>query len=369
VRQLGLEARVHSALGALPEDLARGPVGLAVSGGSDSIALLHLAARWRPEGLRVFTVDHRLRTASAAEAETVAALCRKLGLAHETLVWTSPSSGQPAARRARHALLASALKAAGGQLLLTGHSATDQAETVLMRVRQGSGWYGLAAMRALSLSPVWPQGAGVWIARPLLGETRGALRGWLGGQGAEWVDDPSNANPAFERVRVRARLAASGDALTARILRCQQGAARLRAIEDARLAAWLGARVEILGSGGVRLSLAGLAPETAARALGVLLQCVGGRETPPRSAALAALVARIEGGPAFRGATLGGVRLRPVRGGTALFPETGGQPGSPDSALLTARVSAFRRLFINSAQEIDAGSGKESFLQGMEPIF
>jgi tRNA(Ile)-lysidine synthase len=369
VQELGFEARVLAALDALPEDLTQGPVGLAVSGGSDSLALLHLAARWHPQALRVFTVDHRLRAASAAEAETVAAHCRKLGLAHQTLVWTAPVPRQSDARRARHALLASALKATGGELFLTGHSATDQAETVLMRIRQGSGVYGLAAMRTLSLSPVWPEGEGVWIARPLLGETRRAIRDWLAGQGSDWIDDPSNTHPAFERARVRARLARSGNALTARLLRCQQGAARLRAIEDARLAAWLGARVDIVPAGGARVSLAGLAPETAARALGVMLQCVAGRDTPPRSQAVAALAGRIAAGSAFRGATLSGVRLRPVRGGTLLVPEAEKPAGAPDYAALTARVSAFRRLFINSAQEFDAGSGKESFLQGMEPIF
>ena len=370
MRKLDLTTRFDAALGAVPEDLVAGPIGLAVSGGSDSLALLHLAHQWaRPRGakLLVLTVDHRLRPAAAAEAAEVARLAGELGLAHQTLAWDAPVGRQSAARRARHALLAGALRAAGGHLLLTGHTADDQAETVLMRARQGSGWYGLAGMRALSLSPVWPEGEGVWIARPLLGETREDLRTWLDGQGGGWIEDPSNTNPAFERVRVRARLAASR-ALKDRTLACQQHFADLRRLEDALLANWLGRHVHIGADGTVIAHLADLPPERAARGLGVLLQCVAGRETPPRSEALLDLAARSLAVPAFRGATLGGVRLRPSRAGLKLAPEPGARQNPPSPEALTARINAFRRLFINSAQEFVAGAGKESFLQGLAPI-
>ena len=371
MRELDLTARFDAALGAVPEDLRGGPIGLAVSGGSDSLALLHLAHLWaRPRGakLLVLTVDHRLRAASSAEAARVAALANELGLAHQTLAWDAPVARQSAARRARHALLAGALKAAGGHLLLTGHTADDQAETVLMRARQGSGWYGLAGMRPLSLSPVWPEGAGVWIARPLLRETREDLRNWLAGQGSGWIDDPSNTNPAFERVRIRARLSES-PSLARRTLACQIRFADLRRLEDALLANWLGRHVHIGADGTVIAQLADLSPERAARGLGVLLQCVAGRETPPRSEALLNLAARSLAAPAFRGATLGGVRLRPSRAGLKLAPEPGARQTPPSPEALTARINAFRRLFINSAQEFVAGAGKESFLQGLVPIF
>ena len=353
MRQLDLQARFDAALGAVPEDLRTGPIGLAVSGGSDSRALLHLACHWASahgRTLRVLTVDHRLRPEAAAEAHDVAALCQSLGLAHQTLAWEAPVARQSAARRARHALLASALRAAGGQLLLTGHTATDQAETVLMRARQGSGWYGLAGMRALSLSPVWPEGEGVWIARPLLGETRETLRDWLEREGEAWIDDPSNINPAFERVRVR-RLLAGADGLLARTLACQQGFGRLRAIEDACLANWL-LGVGVVTDGSATAGLAGLPPERAARGLGVLLQCVAGRETPPRSESLASLAARISAPSGFRGATLGGVRLRPRRNGLRLSAEPASGISPTDPGVLAARITAMARLFINSAQEL-----------------
>lgn len=372
MQELGLQSRFDAALGSVPEDLRAGPIGLAVSGGSDSVALLHLACRSAAacgQSFLVLTVDHRLRPEAAAEAQQVAALCIRLGLAHQTLAWEAPVARQSAARRARHALLASALRIAGGQLLLTGHTATDQAETVLMRARQGSGWYGLAGMRALSLSPVWPEGEGLWIARPLLGETRGALRGWLEGKGEDWIDDPSNTNPAFERIRIRLQLAARGRDLHARTLACQQGFGRLRAVEDAFLARWLGMAVSLAPDGAVTARLTGLPPERAARALGILLQCVAGRETPPRSENLAGLAARCLGEPAFRGATLGGVRVRPSRAGLKLAPEPGARQNPPAPDVLAARINAFRRLFINSAQDFVAGAGKESFLQGLAPIF
>lgn len=369
MQELGLPSRFDAALASVPEDLRARPVGLAVSGGSDSTALLHLGAAWaRRTGaaLAIFTVDHRLRAASAAEAASVADACRTLGLTHRTLVWDTPVARQSAARRARHALLAGALKDVGGSLLLTGHTATDQAETVLMRIRQGSGWYGLAGMRRLSLSPVWPEGEGVWIARPLLAETRETLRDWLAREGAGWIDDPSNENPAFERVRTR-RLVAGGDsAVHCRTLACQQGFARLRAIEDAHLARWLGNSISVRPDGQLGVRLQGLGPERAARALGVLIQCVAGRETPPRAEALARLAARCLAPNGFRGATLGGVRLRPGKGGLVLAPEASGG-AAPGPA--TARITAFRRLFINSAQELGNCSGNESFLQGLMPIF
>jgi hypothetical protein len=127
--------------------------------------------------------------------------------------------------------------------------------------------------------------------------------------------------------------------------------------------------VHIGADGTVIAHLADLAPERAARGLGILLQCVAGRETPPRSEALLELAARSLATPAFRGATLGGVRLRPSRAGLKLAPEPGARQNPPSPEALTARINAFRRLFINSAHDFVADAGKESFLKGLAPIF
>jgi tRNA(Ile)-lysidine synthase len=371
VRQLDLHVHLSAALGAVPDDLMAGPIGLAVSGGSDSSALLHLVHRWalaRRADLIVLTVDHRLRDGSGADAAALAGIASGLGLAHRTLVWDAPVSRHAAARRARHRLLASAMRDAGGKLLLTGHTVDDQAETVLMRLRQGSGPYGLAGMRAVSPSPVWPEGEGIWIARPLLGETRRDLRVWLAGQGACWTEDPSNANTAFERVRIRQRLGAH-PGLTARVLACQTRFAVLRAINDAGLARWLGEAVRATGDGAVLAGFNGEPCARAARGLGIIIQCVTGRGTPPRSEALAALAARLALPDTFRGATLGGARLKPSRGAVRISAEHAGNPGLPGPGEVSARLDTFRRLFLNSAQEIAAGGGKESFLKELVPIF
>lgn len=363
------DAAFRGALAALPQALLRGPIGLAVSGGSDSLALLKLAAGWAERSgaaLAVFTVNHGLRAGAAAEAACVAAHCARLGIAHRTLTLEGLAPRQAALRRARHAALALALREAGGRLLLTGHTADDQGETVLMRARQGSGWYGLAGMRTLTLSPVWPEGAGVWIARPLMGLRRQDLRDWLRGQGVGWAEDPSNADPAFERVRMRAVLK-DAPGLFDRILTCQQNFARLRLIEDRALARWLQMQVRMTASG-LEVDFSGLPPERAARALGILVQAVAGRETPPRSEALARLAADLSKDSGFRGATLGGVRLSPARGGVRIRPEARDMPADPPG-WLAARLALQAVSLSSSRTEIDAVAGKESFLHSSVPMF
>ena len=188
-------------------------IAAAVSGGADSMALLLLAARWAPgAGARLvaLTVDHGLRAESAAEAARVAAWCAARGIAHRVLEWrgAKPAAGlQEAARTARYGLLAGWCRRGGIVHLLTGHNAGDQAETFLMRLRRGSGVAGLAGMPAVAVRD------GVRVLRPLLGVRRERLEAALEAAGEAWIEDPSNRDPAFERVRVRAdaaRLEAAG---------------------------------------------------------------------------------------------------------------------------------------------------------------
>ncbi len=177
-------------------------IALGVSGGGDSIALMALVARWitpHETQVIVLTVDHGLRAESAKEAEFVKNLAKQYGFEHNTLTWSGwdgHGNIQNAARSARYGLMSEAL---GNNVpLLTGHTMDDQAETVLLRIKRGSGVDGLAAMRQHNV-----RDDGLTIVRPLLSFRRDELRGYLRSQGQTWIDDPSNDNTDFDRVVMR----------------------------------------------------------------------------------------------------------------------------------------------------------------------
>jgi tRNA(Ile)-lysidine synthase len=196
---------------------ALGPCALAVSGGSDSTALMVLYADWlrrhreQPKRCTVLTVDHGLRPSSAGEARAVAATAAELGFRHATLAWEGqkPRAGiQAAARAARYGLMGDYMRAHGITLLLTGHTRDDQAETLLMRLARGSGLDGLAAMAPLAplvdRGAVTDDGGELWIGRPFLDVPKLTLRATLEARKMRWMEDPSNIAPEFERARLRA---------------------------------------------------------------------------------------------------------------------------------------------------------------------
>jgi tRNA(Ile)-lysidine synthase len=180
---------------------------LAVSGGPDSMALLHGAAAlvrsgaraWR---LRVAHLDHALRPESADDAAFVADVAAALGLACEVrrmdVAARANESGislEEAGREARYAFLGELAERHRADVA-TAHTLDDASETVLINLLRGS---GLAGARGI------PARRGA-VVRPLLGERRAALRGMLDAAGIAYRDDPSNADPAFLRNRVRAEL-------------------------------------------------------------------------------------------------------------------------------------------------------------------
>ena len=191
---------------------------LAVSGGSDSTALLLLAARWakglkkrikRAPKLLAVTVDHGLRSESAREAAAVGRFARRLGVRHTVLRWrgAKPKTGlQEAARHARYRLLAQAATRAGCEHVLTAHTLDDQAETVLFRLARGSGLTGLAGMAYALPIPVGEEQA-VFLVRPLLGVSKARLAATLRAAGVRHSEDPSNRDPRFARTRLRTLLA------------------------------------------------------------------------------------------------------------------------------------------------------------------
>ena len=185
-----------------------GRVGVAVSGGPDSLALLLLAAAARPGQVEAATIDHGLRPEARDEAAMVGRVCEQLGVPHAILTarWSEvPETAiQERARQQRYLLLGYWAEERGLDAIVTAHHAEDQAETLIMRLARGSGVKGLAGMRPRSVSP----GAHVRLARPLLGWRRAELQQVCAAAGVTPATDPSNHDDRFERVRVRRALAA-----------------------------------------------------------------------------------------------------------------------------------------------------------------
>lgn len=183
------------------------PIIVAVSGGSDSIALLLLASSWAKSvdaSLQIVTIDHGLRPEAAAEAAFVSGVSEGLGLPHLTLAWDGikPDSGiSQAARNARYELLEEFAFDIGAKTILVGHTANDQAETILMRNARGEDGQqgrGLSGIASLMLLPKRTK-----LVRPLLDVSRSDLRAYLKDMNQSWIEDPSNSDEAYERVRIR----------------------------------------------------------------------------------------------------------------------------------------------------------------------
>lgn len=181
-------------------------LGVAVSGGGDSMALLRLAHSWacqRDMTLHIATVDHGLRAQSAQEAAMVGRCAARLGLSHQTLDWRGwdgHGNLQDMARQARKHLLSGWAQQQSLDAVALGHTRADQAETLLMRLARGSGVEGLAAMPARDIAH-----GTTWL-RPLLDMGRARLRDYLRALSEDWVDDPSNLDTSFDRVKARQAL-------------------------------------------------------------------------------------------------------------------------------------------------------------------
>lgn len=260
---------------------------VAVSGGSDSLGLLvaldEAATRLARTDVSISaaTVDHGLRTQSAAEAAMVAQLCAGRKISHETLVWRGekPATGlMAAARDARYGLLAGHAGRIGADVIAVAHTLDDQAETFTMRMgRSGAPPVSGMASRTLTLGRIW-------VDRPFLAVSRRAIRAYLQAKGVNWVDDPSNDNLHYERVRIRRALDGAVAAPAAAADRA--GHSRARRSEDA--AALLDAAVRIHGAAVAEIDLAALLaePEAARYLLNMLVAILGGDAHGPGRAAL-----------------------------------------------------------------------------------
>lgn len=310
-----------------------GPViAVGVSGGADSLALCLLAAAWvRARGgrLTALIVDHGLRPASADEAAATAHRLAGLGVPAAILPWqgAKPAAGvQARARRARLRLMLAWCRERGVLHLLLAHHARDQRETVLMRLLRGSGIEGLAGMRAVV------ETGHLRLLRPLLTVEPERLRAWLRARDLTWIEDPSNADPAFARARLRqawTRLAASG--ITDADLDRLQVRARAAAdgLDDAVTALLVRAcRLDPAGWASLDRSVLAAAPgEIAWRALARVLALVGGRAWLPGWTEAARLLARI-GSTTAAGALgcLSGARVIAAGGRILVVRECRGLP-------------------------------------------
>jgi tRNA(Ile)-lysidine synthase len=298
-------ARMMAAVGPFE---ARPRLAVAVSGGADSLALALLCQAWaaaRGGEAIALTVDHGLRPASAAEARQVVGWLAARGIARRRLVWRHPD-GKPVAalqaeaREARYRLLTNACRRAGVLHLLLAHHAGDQAETMLMRLARGGGPDGLAGMAAVVARD------GVRLVRPLLGVPPARLRATLRAAGQEWIEDPSNSDPRFERVRWRSMIppALAPDIASAGV---ELGVERRR--RDGEVGDLLAAaRFDPAGFVAMpRAAVAAAAAENALRAVARCLVAVGGDAYAPARGSLARLLDGVlrDG----RGRTLGGCRV------------------------------------------------------------
>jgi len=277
-------------------------IGVALSGGPDSVALLLLAAAAWPGLVAAATVDHGLRAESQAEAALAASICSQIGVPHRILPTVVPrrASVQAAARESRYAALRAWAEERGIAAVVTAHHADDQAETVMMRLARGSGVAGLAGIRARSnLS------AGIMLIRPLLGWRRCELAAIVTSAGFAVVDDPSNRDDAFDRVRMRRRLAAAEWIDPLALGRSAAALAEVDALLDELTASRAAERLST-GDGWAQLFPDGVAPVILRRLVIRALAHVS-PDASPRGQQLSALLDRLAAGQTC---TLGGALCR-----------------------------------------------------------
>lgn len=292
-------------------------IAVGVSGGADSMALTLLLSRWvadRGGTLLALTVDHGLRPDSRVEAEQVAAWMAARAIAHHILPWRGPkpiTGIQAGARHVRLRLLADAAADAGILHLALAHHGDDQAETHRLRADRSSGPQGLAGMPAIR------EMERLRLIRPLLPVSKGRLVATCRAGGQEWVEDPSNRNPAFARARLRL-----SESVGAAEMAAAAAVAQARARSDEQTASLLSRHARFQPEGWVQLDQE-LLSQPAAIAGGLiatLLRAVGGATYPPSPGAVGDLVTGLAADPK-QGRTLGGCRFMPVTGGWRLLRE------------------------------------------------
>jgi len=286
-----LAKRFAQAMQAVPVSVDA-PLAIAFSGGGDSLALLALTCDLYPHhNIHALIVDHALRRESVEEARRAAVMATTVGATAHILTNRTPRAGHKHARAARYTLLAKACHDLGAKTLYLAHTLDDQEETFAIRLARGSTARGLAAMSARAPLPAWPQGRDLWLARPLLTMRRDELRQWLRARSLDWIDDPSNQNRRYNRVRVRQHLAALQEAglQSGRIAHSVHLLGQLENESRQQAKALLDKCLQLYPTGYARLRCKTVlqAPgPIRERALGAVLASVAGRGTMPISNAM-----------------------------------------------------------------------------------
>lgn len=312
-------------------------IAVAVSGGSDSMALTLLLRDWADatgKRLTAITVNHGLRQESGDEASQVAAWLAERAISHVTLDWEGekPESNlQSAARKARYALMDEWSGENGVSCLALAHQLEDQAETFLLRLGRGSGVYGLAAMDSC-LKPAAPNAP--WRIRPLLDVPKARLKATLEARGQEWIEDPSNRHTKFSRVRVRAlrEPLASVGITPQRLATTARHLARARSFIEAQADAVLAESTTLQRGGYCSVNVPALVAaheEVGLRALSRILMAVSGAEYAPRFERLERLWSRLASGSLGGGTTLLGCRIKPAKHGEVFVFRELRSMGSP----------------------------------------
>jgi tRNA(Ile)-lysidine synthase len=314
-------------------------VAVALSGGGDSMALLHLAADWaRARGRRLLalTVDHNLNAMSADWTRFAGEAARAVGAEWRGLSWDGARAGPgltARARAARHGLIAEAARAAGARVVLLAQTLDDVAEADWMRAHGST----LGRVREWSPSPVWPQGRGLMLLRPLLEERREGLRDYLRARGQGWIEDPANGDERFGRSRARAALSGVPAGSLSGVIpgpvpgiqtldeeeSCGDGSTSRGMFLDPRDKPEGDGEEKMSGDGArVWAGVLEVSRDASASALAAALLCAGGGAVPPRGERLAGLRARLAGGEDFT-AGLAGARVEAEGASVLLMREPG----------------------------------------------
>lgn len=315
---------------------AGGRLAVACSGGPDSMALTLLTAVWAAKtgtDLVALTVDHGLRTESAAEAQKVSKWLKQKKIQHVILRWEGkkPKANlQEAARRARYELMAEYCRAEGIRDLLVAHTRDDQAETFLLRLARGSGVDGLSCMQPVA------ELFGLTLHRPLLGTGRTQLLAYLKKQKQSFITDPSNSNEKFDRVKMRKALPelAKLGLTVERLASTASTMTRARAALEEATAKVMAASCAFFPEAYAMLQPFDAPEEIELRVFAALVMVIGGHEVRPRLEDIIRLSDAVRS-ETFSGATLGGCQFIP----------------KPDGLLICREPSAV-------AKPVAAGSGE-----------